>query len=97
MTVTNARPVVSPFLVDKNSQRRLQISAVFADKGRLDTHTARVQWGDGTESSGVVVERNGLGLPSPATNTPARALTRSRSRFATTTAERAPSNGKRRP
>ena len=61
VTVTNARPVVSPFLVDKNSQRRLQISAVFADKGRLDTHTARVQWGDGTESTGVVVERNGLG------------------------------------
>ena len=52
---------MSPFLVDKNSQRRLQISAVFTDKGRLDTHTARVQWGDGTESSGVVVERNGVG------------------------------------
>jgi hypothetical protein len=61
MTVTNSRPVVSPFVVDKNSQRRFQISAVFVDKGRLDTHTARVQWGDGTESSGVVVERNGLG------------------------------------
>jgi Regulator of chromosome condensation (RCC1) repeat/PKD domain len=61
VTVTNSRPSVTPFVVDKNTQRRVQISAAFADRGLLDTHAARVQWGDGTESSGVVGERNGLG------------------------------------
>jgi alpha-tubulin suppressor-like RCC1 family protein len=61
VTVTNRPPVVSPIGVDENSRRRLRIGALFADPGRLDVHTAIIQWGDGSQSTGTVVEANGIG------------------------------------
>jgi hypothetical protein len=36
-------------------------SALFTDKGILDTHTAVWDWGDGSTSSGIVTETNGTG------------------------------------
>lgn len=35
--------------------------AAFADPGLLDTHTARIDWGDGSSSDGVVTESAGTG------------------------------------
>ena len=61
ITVTNRPPIVSPLGVDANKNRRLQIAAPFADPGRLDTHTALVRWGDGTQSAARVSERHGIG------------------------------------
>jgi hypothetical protein len=52
---------VSPIAVLKNERRRLEITAGFADAGRLDTHTALVRWGDGGESAARVAERGGIG------------------------------------
>lgn len=39
----------------------IAVSAPFTDPGTLDTHTALVEWGDGTISAGVVTEANGSG------------------------------------
>lgn len=39
-------------------------SASFTDPGRLDTHTASIDWGDGTSSDGVVTEQAGSGSAS---------------------------------
>jgi PKD domain len=61
ITVTNRPPTVSPIAVLKNERRRLEITAGFADAGRLDTHTALVRWGDGGESAARVAERGGIG------------------------------------
>jgi alpha-tubulin suppressor-like RCC1 family protein len=61
ITVTNRPPIVSPIGVDENSRRRVRIGALFGDPGRLDVHTAIIQWGDGSQSTGTVVEANGIG------------------------------------
>lgn len=37
------------------------ISATFTDIGQLDSHTAKIDWGDGVITSGVVVESSGTG------------------------------------
>jgi endoglucanase len=39
----------------------LTVSASFTDPGVLDTHTATVEWGDGTTSSALIAERDGSG------------------------------------
>ncbi len=41
--------------------KEVSVSATFTDAGLLDTHTATVDWGDGTVTSGVVVEADGSG------------------------------------
>src|SRR5262249_2245410 len=38
------------------------VTAAFADPGTLDTHTATIDWGDGTVESGVVSEASGSGI-----------------------------------
>ena len=45
----------------QTSDRRVQVAAAFSDPGRLDTHTAFVRWGDGTQSAARVSERDGIG------------------------------------
>ncbi|UCE38629.1 MAG: PKD domain-containing protein [Thermoplasmata archaeon] len=42
----------------------ISILASFSDDGVLDTHTASINWGDGTETSGSVSESNGVGTVS---------------------------------
>jgi uncharacterized repeat protein (TIGR01451 family) len=37
------------------------VHATFTDAGRGDTHTATIDWGDGTREAGVVTESNGSG------------------------------------
>ncbi|UCF13358.1 MAG: hypothetical protein JSW06_03630 [Thermoplasmatales archaeon] len=37
------------------------LTSTFTDPGILDTHTATIDWGDGTTSSGIVTETNGSG------------------------------------
>src|SRR6185436_1814973 len=37
------------------------VHATFTDAGRADTHTATIDWGDGTREAGVVTESNGSG------------------------------------
>jgi RHS repeat-associated protein len=37
------------------------VSVEFSDDGQADTHTATIDWGDGTSESGVVTELNGTG------------------------------------
>ena len=51
------------------------VTASLADVGRNDTHTCKINWGDGDgEANGVVTETQGTGtgpvLPRPATRTP---------------------------
>jgi PKD repeat protein len=38
------------------------LSAAFTDVGTLDTHTATIDWGDGTTTAGAVIESGGAGL-----------------------------------
>ena len=40
---------------------QLGVNAAFADAGVADTHSATIEWGDGTASSAAVVERGGSG------------------------------------
>src|SRR5262249_17392766 len=45
-----------------NIGKTVNVSATFSDAGTHDTHTAIINWGDGsTNSTGVVVETNGAG------------------------------------
>ncbi len=48
---------IEPTLVET----AISTSASFTDPGRLDTHTAEWDWGDGSQSSGSVDEANGSG------------------------------------
>jgi parallel beta-helix repeat protein len=64
VTVLNANPVITslttPF--DPTQVNALvEISATFTDAGILDTHTASIDWGDETSTSGVVTEADGSG------------------------------------
>lgn len=61
VTVTNRPPSISHFKVGTGPQRRVELGAGIADPGLLDTHVVSVQWGDGSESAGVVTEKNGKG------------------------------------
>jgi hypothetical protein len=64
VTVTNLPPRVSSLKVETSSGRRIQLDALFSDAGRLDTHTASIEWDDGTESQGIVTEQSGAGAVS---------------------------------
>ena len=59
MTVSNAAPVVDPvadqtILLD--NMPFVLPTVVFTDMGTLDTHTALINWGDGTQEPGTVTE-----------------------------------------
>jgi uncharacterized repeat protein (TIGR01451 family) len=56
ITVGNVAPVVTAttgLAVDEGSAFNLQV-ATFADAGSADTHTAEIDWGDGTVEAGIV-------------------------------------------
>jgi uncharacterized delta-60 repeat protein len=62
VTVTNAAPAVTvsgPATVASGAT--VALASSFTDAGRLDTHTASVNWGDGTTTIGTVTETNGSG------------------------------------
>jgi hypothetical protein len=62
VTVTNADPVAQvtgPGPIPSGTT--VPLAASFTDAGTLDTHTASIDWGDGTVTPGVVVEANGSG------------------------------------
>ncbi|MFV2066526.1 MAG: PKD domain-containing protein, partial [Pirellulales bacterium] len=64
LIVTNVPPLLAvgaPDLVAEGSRFELPL-ATFTDTGRRDTHTAVVDWGDGTTSSGTVIESAGVGV-----------------------------------
>jgi uncharacterized repeat protein (TIGR01451 family) len=65
LDVNNVEPTVGPILapaapVSINDQPIL-FTAVFTDPGVLDTHTATIQWGDGSTEPGTVHETDGSG------------------------------------
>ncbi len=62
VTVVNVPPTVNAG-PDRAiaSGDNLSILATFTDPGTLDTHTAEINWGDGTSSAGVVSEVAGSG------------------------------------
>jgi hypothetical protein len=65
-TILNAPPVVdagAPFAVPQGALFTYD-SAIFTDPGFLDTHTAVVDWGDGTVEASTVTEANGAGTVS---------------------------------
>jgi acetyl esterase/lipase len=69
VTSTNAPPVihgvdVGPSIVG----RSLSLAALIGDPGRRDTHTAHVDWGDGTSSAGTI-SRTRLGPAAHASHT----------------------------
>jgi hypothetical protein len=41
--------------------QQVTVTGAFTDTGALDTHTASIDWGDGTVTAGVVTEENGAG------------------------------------
>jgi hypothetical protein len=61
-TVVNLPPSVNAGL-DRtiNTGDTLDFQATFTDPGINDTHTATIDWGDGTNSPGLVTESNGSG------------------------------------
>jgi PKD repeat protein len=64
-TIANVAPVVllntpATGSVLKRSQSTA-FKATFADQGTGDTHTCSITWGDGTSSTGIVVESGGAG------------------------------------
>ncbi len=64
-TIENAPPVVGEIEdlpadpIQVNSA--VTLSADFTDPGILDTHTAQIDWGDGTTSAGTVAQGSGSG------------------------------------
>ncbi len=64
VTVANVAPSVGPITAPTAPvliNTVMNTSAVFTDPGRLDTHTALWDWGDGSTSAGTVTETNGSG------------------------------------
>ena len=53
--VTNAAPVVSAADMNGTAGGATVLAATFSDPGALDTHTARVDWGDGSPAENVPV------------------------------------------
>lgn len=63
--VNNLAPVITSITTTGGSAGApVSVSAAFADAGVLDTHTAVIDWGDGTASAGVVSESAGAGTVS---------------------------------
>jgi Ca2+-binding RTX toxin-like protein len=66
-TVENVAPVItsisnsSPGVGDAAGGQEVTFDAQFTDVNTLDNHTAVIDWGDGTITSGQVIESNGSG------------------------------------
>jgi hypothetical protein len=59
-TITNVAPVVTGVPQSVNKETGLLLLANFTDVGTLDTHTAEVNWGDGTPTEpATVIEPSG--------------------------------------
>ena len=77
VTVTNADPAVGAFSITSSRVgQQLNVSAPFTDPGTFDTHTAVIDWGDGTTSPGTVTEQTGRARSRVRTPTPRPARTR---------------------
>jgi Ca2+-binding RTX toxin-like protein len=67
-TISNVAPVIDSLAVNPAvgavEGQTVSITAGFSDAGRLDTHSALIDWGDGTASSGIVNETDGSGTAS---------------------------------
>ncbi len=62
LVVKNVAPVITSLTITAPpSGSAVALSATFTDAGTLDTHTAVIDWGDGSSSSGVITESNGSG------------------------------------
>lgn len=67
VTVENVDPVITsisntaPVIGDAAEVVPIHVSSAFTDPGTLDTHTATIDWGDGTTTSAVIVQRAGFG------------------------------------
>lgn len=64
VNVANVAPAVGPISAPNSPltvNTSISTSASFTDPGKLDTHTALWDWGDGTTSSGAVTENQGSG------------------------------------
>jgi len=69
ITVENVAPVLGAVSGPSDPVEigtSIGVSVPFTDAGVLDTHTAVVDWGDGTSSSGIVTEDHGTGTVSAA-------------------------------
>jgi Ca2+-binding RTX toxin-like protein len=67
-TVSNAAPAVGTIagLAAAVRGQSVSYSLPFSDAGTADTHTASINWGDGTSSTGTVSEAAGVGTVSGA-------------------------------
>jgi hypothetical protein len=62
-TVANQSPVVAPIAdLAANEGAEVSVQATFTDPGILDTHTASIDWGDGTTAAADVTESGGAGM-----------------------------------
>jgi hypothetical protein len=66
VTVDNVAPdlgTITPGTLDPIAvnSTAFPVSASFTDPGILDTHTATIDWGDGSTSSGTIAETGGSG------------------------------------
>ncbi|MEK7786663.1 MAG: PKD domain-containing protein [Chloroflexota bacterium] len=64
VTVNNVAPTLGVITAPSGPlavNTAVAISAAFSDPGLLDTHTAEIDWGDGSVSAGVVNETDGSG------------------------------------
>ncbi|UCG68664.1 MAG: hypothetical protein JSV09_12790 [Thermoplasmata archaeon] len=62
--VLNADPSITDLLITLDPTpvgTSVDLSGTFTDPGILDTHTATIDWGDSTTSSGTVIESDGSG------------------------------------
>jgi hypothetical protein len=67
VTITNVAPVTTAGAgTSGNEGSPITVGASFTDAGTLDTHTATIDWGDGTSSTGIVTETTS-GPPGSAT------------------------------
>jgi RHS repeat-associated protein len=68
VAVNNAVPVITHLvgsasdIGDATERELVSITGAFADVGKLDTHTATIDWGDGTISKAGITEKDGSGL-----------------------------------
>ncbi|MCB9675393.1 MAG: hypothetical protein H6737_09780 [Alphaproteobacteria bacterium] len=61
VTVGNATPVLSAQADDATAEGVTLVTAAFTDAGVLDSHTATVDWGDGTAPEVVPISAQGTG------------------------------------
>ncbi len=73
--IANVAPTVGPITAPTDPQSvdtTISISSPYTDPGILDTHTATIDWNDGSTTAGIVTETGGFGsvTGSHAYNTP---------------------------